>query len=255
MQMYVLQYVWKDSSEYHIHQLFLSNNCSFVGCWEQEVIILFSLQIGFDWYFSKISLGISNNGMSHILSVFSLAFLIHHSPLSACTRCSFFRFFTSVKAKPVKQQKMNMSLTVCNRWISKSLLMILRSSISFKNSRLHLVCLKCISANGSSVIHFFINAVLMISLNFFRYFTVAFCAQFFCILIKMFEFGYKFIVDWFNGISASLYCSLINSFKYLAVRSYRSTVPSAYSLFINSRYSELCSWNTSSSILGVECSP
>lgn len=43
--------------------------------------------------------------MSHILSVFSLAFLIHHSPLSACTRCSFFRFFTSVKAKPVKQER------------------------------------------------------------------------------------------------------------------------------------------------------
>lgn len=43
--------------------------------------------------------------MSHILSVFSLAFLIHHSPLSACTRCSFFRFFTSVKAKPVLKER------------------------------------------------------------------------------------------------------------------------------------------------------
>lgn len=94
--------------------------------------------------------------------------------------------------------------------------MILRSSISFKNSRLHLVCLKCISANGSSVIHFFINAVLMIYFKFFRYFTVAFCAQFFCILMKCSNWVINSQLIDFNGISASLYCSLINSFKYLA---------------------------------------
>lgn len=36
---------WKDSFKYHIHQLFLSNNCSFVGYWEQEVIILFHCRL------------------------------------------------------------------------------------------------------------------------------------------------------------------------------------------------------------------
>lgn len=36
---------------------------------------------------------------------FPLLFLSTIHQLSACTRCSFFRFFTSVKAKPVKQER------------------------------------------------------------------------------------------------------------------------------------------------------
>ena len=50
---FLLQYVWKDSFECHIHQLFLSNNCSFVGCWEQEVIILFHCRLDLTDIFLK----------------------------------------------------------------------------------------------------------------------------------------------------------------------------------------------------------
>lgn len=104
--------------------------------------------------FSRISRGISRRGMSHMLSVFSLALRIHQRPSSACTMCSAFRCFTSVKASPVKEQKMKMSRTVCRRSMSMSLAIMRRSSDSFRKSRLVLVCLKWMSANGSSLIHF-----------------------------------------------------------------------------------------------------
>ena len=40
-------------------------------------------------YFSKIIRGMSNRGMSHMLSVFSRAFLIQYSPLTSFIMCSY----------------------------------------------------------------------------------------------------------------------------------------------------------------------
>ena len=85
-------------------------------------------------YFSRIIRGMSSKGMSHMLSVFSRAFLIQYSPLPSFIIWSCFRCCTSVKASPVSAQKTNMSLTVCNRGMVNSFFKSMPSSSSVRNA-------------------------------------------------------------------------------------------------------------------------
>lgn len=87
------------------------------GHWQQHPFFIHS---GCPLYFSRIIRGMSSKGMSHMLSVFSRAFLIQYSPLPSFIIWSCLRCCTSVKASPVSAQKTNMSLTVCNRGMVNS---------------------------------------------------------------------------------------------------------------------------------------
>lgn len=93
-------------------------------------------------YFSKIIRGMSNSGMSHMLSVFSRAFLIQYSPLTSFIMCSYRKCCTSVKASPVSAQNTNMSLTVCRRGMVNSFFRSMFNSSSVRNARFVFVCLK-----------------------------------------------------------------------------------------------------------------
>ena len=86
-------------------------------------------------YFSKIIRGMSNSGMSRMLSVFSRAFLIQYSPLISFIMCSYRKCCTSVKASPVSAQNTNMSLTVCRRGMVNSFFRSMFNSSSVRNAR------------------------------------------------------------------------------------------------------------------------
>ena len=119
-----------------------------------------------------------------MLFVFSRGFRIQFSPLGSFVICSGRKCFISVNANPDRQQKTKMSRTISKRGILNFFSIIICSSSSLRNSRLDWVCLNLIPENGLSVIHLFVSANVIIFFRFFKYLTVAFCAQLFSVLIK-----------------------------------------------------------------------